>query len=214
MELQVAYPRAQLSVEPLFINSLSRNKGRSELWSRVLGGADLLLKGQMVPKFISACSDFMEHYVTNSHTAQWCSYKEFVQLPVVKDLTRDQRSSAFASLRKMGYIIQLPNGIIIMKPQWFAAAASLALSPPKGPNDGDAPLLHIEADPQNPGFIADGGLKKQILSLTAGFPELQWSDDAKTRDDQVSKLVEFLADIEVLIKDPLEQVCCLFEVAS
>jgi len=207
LELQAAYPSAQLSSEPLFINALDRKEGRSALWSRVQAAAAWLLKGQMVPKFINTCSDVMEQYTTNLSSAQWCSYTEFLQLPMVKDLTRDQRSSAFASLRKMGYIIQLPNGTIIMKPQWFAAAASLTLSPPKGPNDGDAPLLHIQTDPNNPGFVTDGSLKKQIMSLTAGFKELEWSDDAKTRDDQVSKLVEFLADIEILIPDPLERVC-------
>jgi len=206
LELQAAYPAAKLRTEPVFINALDRKEGRSTLWSRVLGGAAWLLKGQMVPKFINTCSDFMEQYTSISSTAQWCSYEEFVALPMVKDLTRDQRSSAFASLRKMGYVILLPNGTIIMKPQWFAAAASLTLSPPKGPNDGDAPLLHIQTDPNNPGFVTDGSLKKQILSLTAGFKELEWSDDAKTRDDQVSKLVEFLAYIETVIPDPLERV--------
>ena len=206
-ELQATYPSAQLSGEPLFINALDRKEGRSALWSRVQAAAAWLLKGQMVPKFINTCSDVMEQYTTNLSSAQWCSYTEFLQLPMVKDLTRDQRSSAFASLRKMGYIIQLPNGTIIMKPQWFAAAASLTLSPPKGPNDGDAPLLHIQTDPNNPGFVTDNSLKKQILSLTADFKELEWSDDAKTRDDQVSKLVEFLAYIETVIPDPLGRVC-------
>jgi len=205
-KLQSAYPSAQLSDEPLFINALDRKDGRSSLWSRVQAGAAGLLKGQMVPKFINTCSDFMEQYAKHFSNGQWCSYEEFIQLPMVKDLTQEQQSSALASLRKMGYIIKLPNGTIIMKPQWFAAAASLTLSPPKGPNDGDAPLLHIQTDPKNPGFVTDGSLKMQILILTSDFKELEWSSDAKTRDDQVSKLVEFLADIEILIPDPLERV--------
>jgi len=160
----------------------------------------------MVPKFINACGDFMEKYIQDPSKPQWCSYDEFVQLPVVKDLTRDQRSSAFASLRKMGYIIQLPNGAIIMKPQWFATAASLTLSPPPGPHDGNVAPWHILTDPRNPGFITGGGLKRQMLSLTADMKDMEWSSDAKTRDDQVSRLVEFLADIGIILRDPLDQV--------
>jgi len=206
VELQAAYPDANLETEPLFVNALNRKEGRSALWSRMRGGASWLLKDQMVPKFINACGDFMEKYIEDPSKPQWCSYDEFVQLPMVKDLTRDQRSSALASLRKMGYIILLPNGTIIMKPQWFAAAASLTLSPPPGPNDGNVAPLHIQTDPQNPGFITGAGLKKQMLSLTADLKEMEWSSDAKTRDDQVSKLVEFLADIGIILRDPLDQV--------
>jgi len=201
VELQAAYPDAKVASKPLFVNALNRKEGRSALWSTVRAGAAWLMQRQMVPKFINACGDFMEKYIQDTSKPQWCSYDEFMELPMVKDLTRDQRSSALASLRKMGYIIQLPNGTIIMKPQWFAVAASLTLSPSQGPNDGNVPPLHIETDRQNPGFITGTGLKEQMLRLTAGLKEMEWSSDAKTRDDQVSKLVEFLADIGIILLD-------------
>ena len=205
LELQAAYPRARLSSQPLFVNALDRKHGRPTLWASVQLAADELLRGQTVPKFINACGDFMETYVQDPSTPKWCNYQEFLQLPMVKDLTLNQQGSAFASLRKMGYIIELPNGTIIMKPRWFAAAATVTLSP-RGCASDVAEALYIHTDPRSPGFITDHGLKEQLLRLTTGTEELEYSRDMNIRAIEVDKLVQFLAEIGILIRDPVAKV--------
>lgn len=213
-ELSAAYPRTFLNLVPLFINALDRVDGRTALWTAVCAEAHTLLDQQMVPKFINSCADFMDAYAVDVSKPKWSTQEEVFQLSMMRELTQDQQRSAFASLRKMGYIIQLPSRTIIMKPQWFAAAASVTLSPAPGDNDGSAISLHIPTNPKQPGFIFEDHLQGELLQLTENLPEMQWPVDPNPavqkdkRLKEASKLIEFLADLNILVKDPRVKVLC------
>ena len=90
---------------PLFIDTLDLQLDRARVWSAIETEAFQLLQDQTVPKYINQCSDEMELYSRNTAAAKYCSKDEFLGMHVFRGLHKDQLQSAFASLRKLGHII-------------------------------------------------------------------------------------------------------------
>jgi len=215
-ELRHSYPASSLEPQALFVNSLDRKESRSALWRAVQNCAEQILNGQQIPIFIDSCVQTIQAHAADPSTAKWCTFDELLAMPMMNALNRDQQRSAYAALRKMGYIITLPSGIIILKPQWFAAAASVTLSPNAGDNDGDALALHISTDRDHPGLIRHNGLRTQLVDMqqvirqhfsqSKDAESLAACGDPLTEATEVNHLIEFLRAIDIVLADPLEEV--------
>jgi len=187
--------------EPLFIDALDLSTGRSSVWSQIDAAASTMLQGQVVPKFINTCTEWMDRHAKNSVSEKWTTKERFLQMPLFRDLKANQVLSAVASLRKLGYIIELPSGHIILKPSWFAAAASITLSPEPSQTDGLTNTVQIATNLKRPGYIMRRALCDRLRSVTS-WAELQWSDDRKTAIAEADQLVSFLCEIGMVLIDP------------
>ena len=129
-------------------------------------------------------------------------------------LKANQVLSAIASLSKQGYIIELPSGHIILKPSWFAAAASITLSPPPNKkSDGLTNTVQLRTpDSTKPGYIMRDGLRQQLLAIKHQhwLKYLLWSEDEGAAAREADQLIDFLCDISVVLVNPSPaKVLCL-----
>jgi len=194
-----------LSPFPLFIDTLALQNDRPAVWRAIECAALELLRDQRVPKYINACSDEMELYGNNAAAPKYCSKDAFLGMHVFRGLHKDQLLSAFASLRKLGYIIALPSGDpIILKPRWFAAAASITLSPEPNPEtDGKTRTVTIITARKRPGYITRGALCDQLINVKAeAWSHLEWPVNEDEARIQANQLVDFLLDIGIVLVDP------------
>jgi len=200
--LQMEFQNAiTLDSQPLFIDALDLSAGRSSVWAHIDASASAMLQSQVVPKFINTCTEWMEQHAKQRISEKWATKERFLHMPLFRDLKANQVLSAVASLRKLGYIIELPSGHIILKPSWFAAAASITLSPEPSKTDGLTNTVQIVTNPNRPGYIMRQALSDRLRSVTS-WTELQWSDHAKTAIAEADQLVSFLCEIGMVLVDP------------
>jgi len=192
-----------LQPEPLFVDALNLTEDRTAVRKRIQQAAAAMLQQARVPKFINTCNDWMEEHAKDPNSAKWTTKEEFKQMPLFSGLKDNQIASGIASLNKLGYIIELPSGHIILKPSWFAAAASITLSPPPSETDGLTKTVHLNTNPSRPGYIMLDALCSQLREVT-DWKQLQWSADEATALKEARQLVEFLCDIGVVLKDPYQ----------
>mgnify|MGYP007080245848 CR=1 FL=1 len=93
---------------------------------------------------------------------------------------------------------------VILKPRWFAAAASITLSPPPNPDtDGSTRTLTIITESDRPGYITRGALCDRLMDVKdEAWSDLEWPADEGERRDQANQLVDFLLDIGIVLADP------------
>jgi len=190
-----------LQPEPLFVDALDLTEDRTAVRKSIQDAATAMLEQAPVPKFINTCNDWMEEHAKDPNSAKWTTKEEFKQMPLFSGLKDNQIASGIASLNKLGYIIELPSGHIILKPSWFAAAVSITLSPPPSETDGLTKTVHLNTNPSRPGYIMLNALCSQLLEVR-DWKQLQWSADEATALKEARQLVEFLCDIGVVLKDP------------
>jgi len=203
-QLMTSYQHAvTLQPVPLFIDALNLTDDRTAVWTRVQLAATAMLQQARVPKFINTCNDWMEEHAKDPNSAKWTTKERFKQMSLFNGLKDNQIASGIASLNKLGYIIELPSGHIILKPSWFAAAASITLSPPPSETDGLTKTVHLKTDRVKPGYIMLNALCSQLLEVK-DWKQLQWSVNAAAARKEARQLVEFLCDIGVVLKDPYQ----------
>jgi len=190
-----------LQTMPLFVDALNLTDDRSLVWSRIQQAAAAMLQQARVPKFINTCNDWMGEHANDPSSAKWTTKESFKRMPLFDGLKASQITSGIASLNKLGYIIELPSGHIILKPSWFAAAASITLSPPPSETDRLTKTVHLKTDRSKPGYIMLDALCSQLLEVR-DWKQLQWSVNAATARKEAHQLVEFLCDIGVVLVDP------------
>jgi len=198
-------PHLKFAPCPLFIDTLDLHLDQASVWSAIEVEAFQLLRDQRVPKYINACSDEMELYSKDAAAPKYGSRDEFLGMHVFRGLHKDQLVSAYASLLKLGYIIALPSGDpIILKPRWFAAAASITLSPEPNPeNDGNIRTVTITTDPDRPGYITRGALCDRLMEVKdEAWSHLEWPVNEDEARIQANQLVDFLLDIGIVLVDP------------
>jgi len=196
-----------LHPQPLFIDTLDLSTSRSTVWHEVDIAASSMLHGQVVPKFINNCSDWMERHAADVSSQKWTTREEFKSMTLFKDLKPDQVASAMASLRKLGYIIELPSDHIVLKPSWFAAAASITLSPPPCPREQLTNSVHIHTDPARPGYIMLRALCDRLQEISS-WTEFNWSADPCLASKEAHAVVTFLYEIGVVLIDPTDALVC------
>jgi len=135
--------------------------------------------------------------VRDPTASRWVFKPDWPVLPMCRALDFDEIESVFAWLRKLGYIIELPStDYVILKPSWFAAAASITLSPPPAPTEPGV----LITDPKQPGYIMRRALCKQLRGVQQ-WKELDWSQDDKKAAEEADLLVNLLHAIGLVLYD-------------